>query len=619
MDNSDNTRRAETTEYASGRLASIPSLSQLKELQEEAMRAEGREIVREDPPVVFASERFPSGIPSASQLRSLQSQEQKDRGVAPSEDVPERAAARKSAAPAADKPQSAAYRGHLPEFMRRVTQKLHTAPDVPAPAARQSAPAPAAKQPVPAPKPAPAVKAPQETPAEPKAQPQTVPAPAVKAAVPETAAAQEEAPKADAKAAPAPDAAPEKAPAHFSRIDLAFAELFAAQKAFTIPAAQNDQPTVSGRSEAEKPAPAVSTQADAADFIFLSPAAESVTREPAEPVETPTQEIAEEVPVREPEEISEALMMEIAEEAPALEPEEIPEAQVQETAEEIPALEPEEISETQTQEAAAAKPARKPAKPAKRKANAGAQKAQAAEETAQSPKGKSRTGKKKESSLEKYTGSVLESLPTAEQIRNSKPKRSRASSADLPGVPSERQLIRERRRLNYRGDFFKVIRNTVFTLITVSAIAVLVAVLLLPVLRIYGASMTPALYESDIVLSIKGGKFTTGDIVAFYYNNKILVKRVIAQAGDWVNIDKDGTVSVNGVVLDEPYVQSKAFGECDIELPYQVPEDRVFVMGDYRDVSIDSRSTAIGAIAKDQVVGRIIYRIWPLEVFGKIE
>ena len=589
MDNSENTRRAETTEYPSGRLASIPSLSQLKELQEEAMRAEGREIVREDPPVVFASERFPSGIPSASQLRSLQSQDQKDRGVAPSEDVPERAAARKSAAPAADKPQSAAYRGHLPEFMRRVTQKLHTAPDVPAPAARQSAPAPAAKQPVPAPKPAPAVKAPQETPAEPKAQPQTVPAPAVKAAVPETAAAQKEAPKADAKAVPAPDAAPEKAPAHFSRIDLAFAELFAAQKAFTIPAAQNDQPTVSGRSEAEKPAPAVPTQ---------EIAEEVPVREPAEPVETPTQETAEEVPVREPEEI--------------------PEAQTPETAEEIPVREPEEISETQTQEAAV-KPARKPAKPAKRKANAGAQKAQAAEETAQSPKGKSRTGKKKESSLEKYTGSVLESLPTAEQIRNSKPKRSRASSADLPGVPSERQLIRERRRLNYKSDFFKVIRNTVFTLITVSAIAVLVAVLLLPVLRIYGASMTPALYESDIVLSIKGGKFTTGDVVAFYYNNKILVKRVIAQAGDWVNIDKDGTVSVNGVVLDEPYVQSKAFGECDIELPYQVPEDRVFVMGDYRDVSIDSRSTAIGAIAKDQVVGRIIFRIWPLEAFGKIE
>lgn len=145
------------------------------------------------------------------------------------------------------------------------------------------------------------------------------------------------------------------------------------------------------------------------------------------------------------------------------------------------------------------------------------------------------------------------------------------------------------------------------------------AVLLLPVLRIYGTSMSPTLDESDIVLSIKGGKFETGDVIAFYYNNKILVKRVIAQEGDWVDIDQNGVVFVNGEAIDEPYVKERSFGECDIELPYQVPEGRVFIMGDHRDVSIDSRSTTIGCIAEEQVVGKIIFRIWPFDAFGKVD
>ena len=166
---------------------------------------------------------------------------------------------------------------------------------------------------------------------------------------------------------------------------------------------------------------------------------------------------------------------------------------------------------------------------------------------------------------------------------------------------------------------FSVIRNTIFTLITVSAVAVLVAVLLLPVLRIYGTSMTPTLEEDNIVLSLKGSKFDTGDVVAFYYNNKILVKRVIAQAGQWVNIDPDGTVYVDNVAIDEPYIDQKAFGECDIELPYQVPEGRIFVMGDHREVSVDSRNTSIGCVAEEQIVGRIIYNIWPLREFGSVK
>ncbi len=153
----------------------------------------------------------------------------------------------------------------------------------------------------------------------------------------------------------------------------------------------------------------------------------------------------------------------------------------------------------------------------------------------------------------------------------------------------------------------------------VAAVSVLVAVLLLPVLRIYGTSMMPTLTEDELVLSVKGSRFETGDVIAFYYNNKILVKRVIAQAGQWVNIDQDGTVYVDNVEIDEPYVQEKAFGECDIELPYQVPEGRIFVMGDHRDVSVDSRNTSIGCVAEEQIVGKIVYTIWPLRDFGAVE
>ena len=157
-----------------------------------------------------------------------------------------------------------------------------------------------------------------------------------------------------------------------------------------------------------------------------------------------------------------------------------------------------------------------------------------------------------------------------------------------------------------------------FTLITVAAVAVLIAVLLLPVLQIYGTSMNPTLGEGDIVISVKGNSFSTGDVVAFYYNNKILVKRVIAHAGDWVQIDDDGNVFVNNKQIDEPYLLDKAKGECNITLPYQVPEGRIFVMGDHRSVSIDSRNTAVGCVAEEQIVGKIVFCIWPLKNFGKL-
>lgn len=189
-----------------------------------------------------------------------------------------------------------------------------------------------------------------------------------------------------------------------------------------------------------------------------------------------------------------------------------------------------------------------------------------------------------------------------------------AAPADMPTLE---QLRAESAREKHKKRFSRAVRNTIFTLITVSAAAVLIAVLLLPVLRIYGTSMSPTLSEGDIVVSVKSSNFETGEIVAFYYNNKILVKRVIAHAGDWVNIDKDGTVFVNEKKLDEPYVSDLAFGDCDIELPYQVPESRLFVMGDHRSVSVDSRNTSVGCVAEEQIVGKIIFRVWPLTGFGK--
>ena len=184
---------------------------------------------------------------------------------------------------------------------------------------------------------------------------------------------------------------------------------------------------------------------------------------------------------------------------------------------------------------------------------------------------------------------------------------------------SSEQWKKELNRETKRKGFWRSFRNTLFALITVAAIAVLVAVLLLPVLRIYGTSMSPALEEGEYVVSIKGSRFETGDIMAFYYNNKILVKRVIAVSGEWVEIDENGAVSVNGVRLDEPYVTDLALGECDIEFPYQVPESRIFVMGDHRSVSIDSRNTAIGCVSSEQIVGKIIFRIWPFKDIGPVD
>lgn len=154
--------------------------------------------------------------------------------------------------------------------------------------------------------------------------------------------------------------------------------------------------------------------------------------------------------------------------------------------------------------------------------------------------------------------------------------------------------------------------------IVVAAVAVLVATVWMPVLQIYGSSMTPTLEEGDIVISLKGSDFQRGDLIAFYYGNKILVKRYIAGPGQWVNIDENGNVFVDGIMLDEPYIEEKSRGQCDLIFPYQVPDSRYFCMGDKRSTSVDSRSSTIGCVAEEQIVGKIVFRIWPLSELGTL-
>ena len=178
-------------------------------------------------------------------------------------------------------------------------------------------------------------------------------------------------------------------------------------------------------------------------------------------------------------------------------------------------------------------------------------------------------------------------------------------------LPTKKQVETERKRYRRQKAYNKALRGTVYVLTIVAAVAVLIATLVLPVLQIEGTSMEPTLRSGDIVLLMKTTSFDRGDLCGFTWNNKLLIKRVIGVPGDWIEIDTDGTVYLNGERLDEPYVEHKALGECDLEFPFQVPQEQYFVIGDMRESSIDSRNTVIGCIPKDQIVGKVFFRIWP--------
>ncbi|MBQ9849001.1 MAG: signal peptidase I [Clostridia bacterium] len=185
--------------------------------------------------------------------------------------------------------------------------------------------------------------------------------------------------------------------------------------------------------------------------------------------------------------------------------------------------------------------------------------------------------------------------------------------------PSAEDLRTEIKRENYKQKYKKILRSTVYALVVVAAVAVLIATLVLPVVQITGTSMDPTLTEGDIVVLVKSSQLKRGDLCAFSYSNRTLIKRVIGLPGDYIEIDAEGNVFVNGEQLDEPYVINKSLGECDIEFPYQVPESAYFMLGDHRDTSIDSRSTVIGCITDEQLIGKIVFRVWPFKDISFID
>ena len=205
-------------------------------------------------------------------------------------------------------------------------------------------------------------------------------------------------------------------------------------------------------------------------------------------------------------------------------------------------------------------------------------------------------------------------LPSEETASGAPPQAEQAAVEFPSAELLEEELSREKHRKRFRS----ALKSTFFSLLVVSAAAVILAMLILPVLQITGSSMTDTLHDGDIVIAVKVRDFRTGEVVAFYQNNNILIKRVIAGPGDWVSIDDDGFVKVNGTPIDEPYVKDRSRDPCDIELPFQVPEGMYFVMGDHRLTSIDSRSTALGCVSKDRIVGKLLFRIWPLNSFGAV-
>ena len=186
-------------------------------------------------------------------------------------------------------------------------------------------------------------------------------------------------------------------------------------------------------------------------------------------------------------------------------------------------------------------------------------------------------------------------------------------------VPSLPEIQRERKRIRRDSLYRKALQSTVAVLVVVAAVAVLITTLFLPILQISGDSMSPTLEHDEIVILLKTKNFDRGDLIGFYYQGKILLKRVIALPEDEVAIDADGNVYVNGELLDEPYATEKGLGDCDLEFPYQVPGTSYFVMGDQRSNSVDSRNSALGAISRDDIIGKVFLRVWPLPKFGFVQ
>lgn len=186
-------------------------------------------------------------------------------------------------------------------------------------------------------------------------------------------------------------------------------------------------------------------------------------------------------------------------------------------------------------------------------------------------------------------------------------------------LPGPEELEAELNRVQYAVRYRQILRSTLYSLIVVAASAILIATVWMPVLQIYGSSMSPTLEEGDIVVSLKGSSVQQGDLIAFYLGNKILIKRCIALPGQWVDIDEDGNVYIDGTRLDEPYLIDRSLGDANITFPYQVPDHRYFCMGDHRSTSVDSRHTEVGCVSDEQILGKIVFRVWPFSGLGAVQ